>query len=214
MANLSITWNKFTVHKKHDVDRDRPYLWVFGVLIDAKTLASEQYVIRRPCDHENLGERKYEKGDSRSVPQALDIVRDVTPIPVLGAVAGVVVVAWENAMTRDRVTADAYDAAADVINGFVSDEATDAIRALISQGLDAEIDVPTAAELDRLGSDLRDKVRSTVEEGWTVFQLVPDHYIGSANCVLSLDGKTHQPLNFRFARKTTDYELDGGLTYR
>lgn len=212
MSNLCITWNKFTVHKKHDIDRDRPYLWVFGVLVDVNTLLSKDYVIRRPCGHENLGQ-KFKKGESRAVPRTLDIVQDVTPIPVLGAVAGVVVVAWENAMTRDKVIADAYDAAADAINKFIRDEAADAIQQLITQGLHAEIEVPSAAELDTLEGELKDKVRSTIKDGWSVFQMVPDHNIGSANCVLTLDGPRTQPLDFRFTKKTTDYELEGELKY-
>lgn len=44
MANFCVTWSKFTMHKKHDINRDAPYhqdapyLWVFGIIVDANTL--------------------------------------------------------------------------------------------------------------------------------------------------------------------------------
>ncbi|HEY3142110.1 MAG TPA: hypothetical protein VGJ86_13325 [Acidimicrobiales bacterium] len=201
MAKLNITWNKFTVHKKHDIDRDAPYLWVFGIIVDANTLASRNFVVRRPSGVGNLGQKKFQKGESVSVSSTLDIVKDVTP--VLGfLVGGVVVVAWENAMTTDRVIADAYDAAAADINKF--------INARIDAG---NLETPSAGDLAELRTQISEDVRDTIREGWTVFQLLPDHEIGEANTVLSFDGAKTQPLNFRFTKRSTDYQLEGEMKF-
>jgi len=200
MSKLSITWNKFTVHKKHDADQDTPYVWVFGIVVDVDTLRSGEYVIRRPAGHENLGKR-FRKGEHVAVPRTLDIVRDVTPI--LGtAVAGVVVVAWENAMTRDKVTEDAYDAAADAINAFVA-------RRIDAGNLEA----PSDTEVEALGAAIRDDIRTTIREGWTVFQLIPDHVIGQANCVVALTDTVTHALDLRFTKPSTDYQLQGELEF-
>jgi hypothetical protein len=208
MAKLSVTWNNFTVHKKHDVDRDRPYLWVFGIVVDAKTLVSKDFVVRRPCESDNLG-RRYGKGDSRPVPRDLDLTIDVHPI--LGFMAGgVVVVAWENAMTRDRVTAAAYDAAADAINDFVKDFLK---GGLVDRDGDGEPDGPSETEISALSVKVADAVRKTIREGWSIFQLTPDHNIGTAQCLLTFDGPETRNLDFRFVKKTTDYQLEGELAY-
>jgi len=155
MGTFSITWNRFTVHKKHDIDRDRPYLWVFGIVIDADTVVSRRFVTRRRSDSQNLvtsSISKYGKGDSSDVPSALDLHIDVTPLVGL-LTAGVVVVAWENATTKDSVIEDAYDAAADAIDSFVSDLVDDRLADLLDQlaaGEDPHIDPPSDAEIAQL----------------------------------------------------------------
>jgi hypothetical protein len=207
MAKLSVTWNNFTVHKKHDVDRDRPYLWVFGIVIDAETLVSKDFVVRRPCESDNLGKR-YGRGDSRPVPMELDLAVDVHPI--LGhTAAGVVVVAWEHAMTRDQVTAAAYDAAA-------YDAAAEAINDFVGGHLEdggGEPDAPAEHEIRDLSVKVADAVRRTIREGWTVFELTPDHTIGTAQCLLTFEGPENRDLDFRFVKNTTDYQLEGELAY-
>jgi hypothetical protein len=201
MSQLSIKWNKFTVHKKHDIDRDAPYLWVFGVLVDADTLASRQFVLRRPAAVGNLGQKKFKKGESVAVSPTLDIVKTVQP--VLGFLAaGVVVVAWENAMTSDKVTAEAYDAAADTINDFIVDR--------VESG---NLTAPSDAEIDKLKDEIEDEVRRTIKEGWTIFQLLPDHFIGSADRIRMLSQSVTEALNFRFIKGSTDYQLQGELKF-
>lgn len=201
MAKLNITWSKFTVHKKHDVDRDAPYLWVFGIVVDGNTLASRDFVVRRPSGVGNLGQRKFKKGESVTVASALDVAEDVAPLFGF-LVGGVVVVAWENAMTTDKVIADAYDAAADTINSFI----TDRIEA-------GNLGTPTSGDLTTLKGQIEAEVRETIKDGWTVFQLVPDHVIGSAQCVLTLDDATTRDLDFRFVKGSTDYQLRGQLKF-
>jgi hypothetical protein len=203
MAQFSVKWTDFTVHKKHDVDRDKPYLWVFGIVIDANTIPEDgpEFVIRRRSDSDNLG-GKFGKGDSTTVSSSLDISQKVTPVPLVNlATAGVVVVAWENAMTRDRVIADAYDAAADEIEAFVTERV---------QKLDLE---PSAADMADLQADVEATVRDTIRAGWSVFQLVPDHVIGTKYALFNLDGPFEDCLDFRFVKGSTDYSLRADLAY-
>lgn len=201
MAQLSVTWSKFTVHKKHDIDRDAPYLWVFGILVDVNTIKSKDYVITRPCVPGNLGQRKFKKGEHVAVAPSLDIVKTVNPL--FGFVsAGVVVVAWENAMTTDATTTKAYNAARDAINDFVADRVAN-----------LDLDAPTQAEIDKLSDQIQDDVRATIKENWSIFQLIHDHYIGSANCIPSIDGDLSLPIDFRFKTGSTDYELNGEFKY-
>jgi hypothetical protein len=200
MAKFSVNWDKFTVLKKHDVDRDAPYLWVIGVLVDVNTLSSKNFVIRKPSGHDNLG-GKFKKGESTAVPKKLNI--DVEVKPILGfAVCGVVVIAWENAMTTDRVIANAYDAAADAINDFIKKRVES-----------ANLESPTEGELNTLAAQIEEDVRQTIRDGWTIFQLIADHNIGPANCLLFLQEPATKELNFRFTKKTTDYRLQGELNY-
>jgi len=220
---FKVTWTDFTVLKKHDVDRDKPYLWVYGIVVDAATIESRNFVIRKPSASDNLG-HKFKKGDSVTVPSSLDISREITPM--LGkATAGVVVVAWENAMTKDSVIADAYSAAGDMINDFVSDLAdkdktlkkvTDAI--LAGTPLD-EIDLEVKIldeQLTRLRNDIEAEIRETIKEGAGFFgKAVHDHNIGTGDTVLTLDDDEPFDLDiaYRFTKDGTDYSLDADLFY-
>lgn len=218
-ATFKVTWTDFTVLKKHDIDRDKPYLWVFGVVVDATSIESRSYVIRKPSGSNNLGQ-KFKKGDSVPVPPTLDISREVTPI--FGkATAGVVVVAWENAMTKDEVIADAYDTAADTINEFVADAVVDVLGEIaeaLAEGMsldEIEIDFELSdAQMNALRADVDAQVRATIKDGWSVFQLVHDHNIGQAQTVLSLEEPFEQCLDYRFTSGSTDYNLEGDLSYR
>jgi hypothetical protein len=216
-ATFKVTWTNFTVLKKHDVDRDKPYLWVFGIVVDATSIQSKNYVIRKPCTSSNLGQ-KFKKGDSVSVPSSLDISREVTPIFGM-ATAGVVVVAWENAMTKDSVIADAYDAAADTINEFVKD-AVPAVLDQIADELAAgtpmeEIEIGLSDDqMNDLKADVDAKVRATIKDGWSVFQLVPDHNIGQSQTVVALDEPFERCLDYRFISGSTDYNLEADMSYK
>ena len=39
MGKLTTFWTHFEVEKKHDVDRDAPYIWVFGIVVDVVRVA-------------------------------------------------------------------------------------------------------------------------------------------------------------------------------
>jgi hypothetical protein len=210
-TKFQVTWTDFTVLKKHDIDRDKPYLWVFGIVVDAKSILDHKYVLRKPCTSDNLGQ-KFKKGDSVSVPSNLDISRDVSPFVGM-ATAGVVVIAWENAMTKDSVISDAYDKAADTIDDFVKDLVLAKFDELKSGKPLDQIDFsPTDEEIDDLKDDIEAKVRATIKAGWNITQLLVDHNIGSAQTLVTLgDPAECQCLTYRFISGSTDYMLGGDL---
>lgn len=220
MANtFKITWTDFTVLKKHDVDRDKPYLWVYGIVVDATSIASRNFVIRKPSGSGNLGQ-KFKKGDSVAVPSNLDISRAIAPM--LGkAMAGVVVVAWENALTKDSVIADAYAAAGDMINDFVEDLATKALKEVtdaIAAGRplsEIELEVTILdAQLTRLQNDIEAEIRTTIKEGSGFFgKAVHDHNIGTSQTVVTLEKPFDLDIAYRFTKGGTDYSLDADLFY-
>lgn len=201
MPTFDVNWTKFTVHKKHDIDRDKPYLWVYGIVIDVDTLESHDYVVKRRCDSDDLGGKKFNKGDTSTVPSDLDLGLDVNPL--LGQWAGgVAVVAWENAMTHDDVIGDAYDSGADALNDAIG-------KQLKSSGIAA----PTDDEMAVISADVTGAVRNTITDEWTVFQAIPDNNIGSASTVQVFTGTKTIPLDFRFKHGSTDYELEGKMAY-
>ena len=211
-AKFTVKWTDFTVLKKHDVDRDKPYLWVFGIVVDATSIESGGYVIRRPATSDNLGQ-KFKKGDSVAVPSGLDISRDVTPLFGLAS-AGVVVVAWENAMTKDKVIADAYDTAADTINEFVTDLVVGLLEDVAGGKPIDEIEVELSpTQMTALQADVEAKIRATIRSGWSVFQLVHDHNIGQEYTVVTLDEPFEECLDYRFTKGSTVYDLEGDMAY-
>jgi hypothetical protein len=221
MAIFTVKWTNFTVLKKHDIDRDKPYLWVFGIVVDVNSISSRSYVIRKPSTSDNLGQ-KFKKGDSVSVPSNLDISREIAPLAGV-ATAGVVVVAWENAMTRDSVIANAYDTAADTINEFVHELVVQKVGEIGPDNPIEEIDFePSSDQIAELRADVDAKIRATIRAGWSVFQLVHDHNIGLAYTLVSLEEqpdevlKEHpyeECLDYRFRKGATDYNLEADLFY-
>ncbi len=76
----------------------------------------------------------------------------------------------------------------------------------------ANLEPPSEEEFEAFTAEIAGEVRDTIREGWTIFQLIADHNIGSANCLLLQEPIT-KGLNFRFTKKTTDYQLEGELQY-
>jgi hypothetical protein len=183
MAQLTVEWTGLTAQDTHDPDGERPHLWVFGVLVDALTVASGRYVLRwRP------------RG-------GFDLDAPVTPISGLVA-AGVVVVAWATARAGDTTAALAYDAAADALDVLVGEqvEATD----LAGRGGGAMRDLRLRVEQD---------VNDTLRDGWTAFALVPDRPLGTAQCLLTLDGPVDHALDLRLTPRSGHQRLRGMLRY-
>jgi hypothetical protein len=183
MAQLTVDWTGLTAHDTHDPDPDRPHLWVFGVLVDAATIGSGRYVLRRR---------------PRS---GIDLDTPVTPISGLVA-AGVVVVAWATARAGDATAAGAYDAAADALDQLVGERV--AAADLAGPGAGAMRDLRLRVEQD---------VTDSLCDGWTAFALVPDHLLGTAQCLLTLDGPVDQALDLRLTARSGHHRLRGTLRY-
>lgn len=213
MDTLTVKWTDFTVLKKHDVDRDKPYLWVFGIVIDGDTVISHDYVIRKPSSSASLGNKKFKKAESVTVPSDLDISRQIKPF--LGMeTAGVVVLAWENATTRDSVITRAYADAADAINEFVTDVVAGALAEIAGGTPLDEIDVElTDGEIAALQADLATTIRATIRAGSNLWQAIPDHNIGSAHAIVNLAEPVTECFDFHFVSGSTHYDLEGDLSY-
>jgi hypothetical protein len=181
MAQLRVDWTGLTAHDTHDLDGDRPRLWVFGVLVDAATIRSGRYVLRRR---------------PRS---GIDLDTPVTPISGLVA-AGVVVVAWPTARPADATAAGAYDAAADALDELVGERV--AAADLAGPGAGAMRDLRLRVEQD---------ITNSLRDGWTAF--APDHPLGTAQCLLTLDGPVDQALDLRLTARSGHHRLRGTLRY-
>jgi len=189
MGRLLIDLSEFTVVKKHDIDRDNPYLWVFGVVVDQATLAARDFVIRKPAAPGNLG-AKYKKGESRTVTNNLGRI-DQTLTPILGrAVAGVIVIAWERGTTKVDVIEASYGDAVDSINEFIKER----IETL-------NFDPPTAADMAVLQATIEAEVRENFKEGWRIFRPVVDHFIDRVDCVLPIASAVLTPTSTSRSRR-------------
>jgi hypothetical protein len=183
MAQLRVDWNWVPNDGTQDVAGDRPHLWVFGLLVDAATITSRRYVLRR-------GPRSN-----------LDLAAPVTPIAGLVA-AGVVVVAWATARAGASTAAGAYDGTADALDGLVA--ARVAAADLAGRGGGAMRDLRLGVE-----QDLTDSLR----DGWSAFAPVPDRPIGTAQCLLTLDGPVDEALDLRLTARSGHLRLQGTLRY-
>ena len=168
MGLLRVEWTRLMVPGTCDLGGDRSHLWVFGVLVDAATIGSGRYVLRR------------------RPPSAVDLDTPTTPISGLVA-AGVVVVAWATAGAGDATSAVAYDAAvADALDVLVGERV--AAAGLARPGGGAMRDLRLRIEQD---------VTDSMRDGWTAFTLMPDRPVGTAQCLLTLDGPVDHALDLR-----------------
>jgi hypothetical protein len=212
MGQLTTIWTHFEVEKKHDIDRDAPYVWIFGIVVDVERVGAYKdsgkpdFVITRKATWPNLGNDKFGKGDWVNVSPALNI-NETTALPLTG---GVAVVAWECALTSASTQKEAYDAAVNAINQFIAqkvDECWSDLAGCIENGVE-------------LSDADQEALRSRVENAVTdVFKrhvnLIHDNNIGSAQCVVSLNSseRLHRDLNFVFDTGGTRYVLTGDLKY-
>jgi len=213
MGKLTTFWTHFEVEKKHDIDRDAPYVWIFGIVVDVLRVANYKkdsgtadFVITRKATWPNLGNDKFGKGDWVNVSPALNI-DEVMALPITG---GVAVVAWEGALTSASTQKEAYDAAVSAINKFIGekvDECWSDISSCVENGV-ALSPADQEALRSRVENAVRDVFKSHVN-------LIHDHNIGSAQCVVSIDAakSQHQDLNFVFDNGGTRYVLKGDLRY-
>jgi hypothetical protein len=183
MAQLRVDWTGLTARHTHDLDGDRPHLWVFGVVVDAATIGSGRYVLRRR-------------------PQSgVDLDAPVTPMSGLVA-AGVVVVAWATARAGGATAAGAYDSAADALDELVG-----------ARVATADLSGPGAGAMRDLCLRVEQDVSDSLRDGWTAFALVPDHPLGTAQCLVTLDGPVDQALDLRLTTRSGHHRLRGMLRY-
>jgi hypothetical protein len=183
MGKLTTFWTHFEVEKKHDIDRDAPYIWVFGIVVDVvrvaqfKDTGKADFVITRKATWPNLGNDKFGKGDWVNVSPDLNIIETMA-LPITG---GVAVVAWEKALTSAATQKEAYDAAVDSINDFIGekvDECWSDLAGCVQNGV-----ALSSADQEALRSRVEDAVRDVLKSH---VNLIHDHNIGSAQCVVSI----------------------------
>jgi hypothetical protein len=211
MGKLTTFWTHFEVEKKHDIDRDAPYIWVFGIVVDVvrvaqfKDTGKADFVITRKATWPNLGNDKFGKGDWVNVSPDLNIIETMA-LPITG---GVAVVAWEKALTSAATQKEAYDAAVDSINDFIGekvDECWSDLAGCVQNGV-----ALSSADQEALRSRVEDAVRDVLKSH---VNLIHDHNIGSAQCVVSIQSDPVQrDLNFVFDTGGTRYVLKGDLQY-
>lgn len=218
MSRFMVDWGRFTVEKKHDIDRDAPYLWVFGIVVDLPRIANTlnppgtpppginvrivaDCVIDRPATWPNLGQEKFNKGDSVAVPGTLNVDTQVTGLQS----AGIAVVAWERAASSQTTIQQGYDAAAREINGFIADK----IQSAIGSGGSTDL---TSAERAQMRTQIETAVRDVFKRR---VNLLHDHPIDTVDCILAIDARTpvNRPLSFVFDNGGTRYTLTGTMTY-
>lgn len=219
MSRFLVDWSRFTVEKKHDIDRDAPYLWVFGIVVDLDRILRTlnpptssspipvgvsiiaDCVIDRPATWPNLGQEKFKKGDSVAVPSSLNVDAQVTGLQT----AGVAVVAWERAASSQNTIQQAYDAAASEINSFIAAK----IRATVSSGGNTEL---TSSERNAMRAQIEEAVRDVFKRR---VNLVHDHPIGTVDCLVSIQAREalSRPLSFVFDTGGTRYTLTGTMSY-
>ena len=156
---------------------------MFGVLVDAATVGTGCHVLRR------------------RPPSGIDLDTPITPISGLVA-AGVVVVAWASAGAGDASAAVAYDAAADALDVLVG-----------QQVAAADLARPGGGAMRDLRLRIEQDVTDTVRGGWTPFVPLPVRPLGTAQCLLTLDGPVDHVLDLRLTARTGGPRLRGTLRY-
>ena len=183
MGQLRVEWTKPVAHGARDLGADRPHLWVFGVVVDAATVGTGCHVLRR------------------RPPSGIDLDAPITPISGLVA-AGVVVVAWASAGAGDASAAVAYDAAADALDVLVG-----------QQVAAADLARPGGGAMRDLRLRIEQDVTDTVRGGWTPFARMPGRPLGTAHCLLTLDGPVDHGWTCGSRRGPGDPRLRGTLRY-
>jgi hypothetical protein len=209
MGKLDIKWTRFEVSHKHDIDRDAPYVWIFGILIDvARAVNYKTRFTRAP----NASRQVPPRGGGPETPMAgkiggpyFVITRPATwpnlgrekfakgdwttvpasldiSEPTTGAfVVGVVVVMWEKALTSTSTQQAAYDAAVETIDDFIGKQVDKAFKeAADGTGIDLSVSTKDTSELASL-------VKGSVTDVFkNNLNLVHDNYIGTDNLVISV----------------------------
>jgi len=206
MGTATFCLDTFEVLTKKDVDKDEPYIWVIGLLIDRNAFLEQSYVVKKNPTYGNIGDH-YAKGEKRSIKSDLGRVsRSLAPLSEGKLGFGVIVVAFEHDTTSQEAQQEAYDIAVDTIH--------DEIKETVGKG-----SAPTAAQFDAIKDELQASIRvvfkaDTKWYNWLFLGGVDD-YVGTDNEVWNLvEGK---PLNKGFTLRVgdgdADYRIVGNMTW-
>lgn len=210
MAQLDIRLDTFKVLEKNEWSRDEAYLWCFGLLVDANTIGSRNFILKRKPDQGNLG-GAFKKGEARAIPANVgQITAPVAPINLGNrslAVVGVLTLAWEEDFTPNAKVVQAYDDSATVLNQHIADR----IRTLNTGPL-------TQAETNAIVADLRSAIEKRFRSAvhwYNPFSWDPDDFIGFAQVVEPVTGgqPLARALNFSFAGDDARYQVTGQLRF-
>lgn len=233
MGTLNIRWSRFVVEKKHDlIDKDQPYLWVFGLLVDLTRAAAilsrptingpagssvqqvpvgppVKCVIRCASRWPNLGQPEpgrdtFKKGESVPVAPQLDIVDLETGTPYF---VGVAVVAMERGKTGVDTQQRAYDEAADYLDRFIDYTVRETLG---SDTTEVNLSRRDKAALSRA---LEAQVKPIFAKS-SLF--LSDHRIGDVQFIPSLEDSEDidEAMDFVFDNGGTRYRLNGHFSYR
>lgn len=214
MGQLTIDLQTFTVIKKHDIDRDNPYLWIVGIKLDrdaglvavALVAGTRQnlddtgiLITRDPCVG-NLGD-KFKKGESRTIPDSLG--RISVPINLMAgnpATFSLLVTAMEHSTTSRATQQAAYNSMVDAIEAFI-----------MTRMRNFNTTAPTPSELATLQADIRTRIIN-------IFKPNPlsDNFIAAQQCDFSLGNNAFSrtvSLRFTSERGGTDYSISGTASY-
>jgi hypothetical protein len=226
MGLLRIDLQNFKVIKKQDIDKDEPYLWIIGFLIDSNTLVSGDFVIRKRPTYGNIGEH-FKKGEDVKLRDDLGLIRKETNSNLLGIVkAGVAVVAWEHDKTSENNQKAAYDAVVKEINKFIKEQIKDFDLSKNIKTKSIEEDVKKAVKkifvkdlFERFfknvlfGAAWKSPVALAIAALKTI--LGTDDFIGVNFNYFDIDPskKFNEPVSMKFEKKSTEYKLQGVAKY-
>jgi hypothetical protein len=210
MAQVDIRLNTFKVLEKNEWSKDEPYLWCFGLVIDANTIGGQTYIIKRKPDQGNLG-GDFSKGESRAIPDEVGrITSTVTPLTfgsLSVALVGVLVLAWEEDRTPNSKVVQAYNDSATILTQHIADR----IRTLNTGPL-------TQAEVNAIVSDLKSAITKRFKSAvhwYNPFSWDPDDFIGFAQMIEPTQpGQSlSKQINFTFSGDDAKYQVTGQLQF-
>jgi hypothetical protein len=202
-----VTLNTLHVVKKQEVGRDEVYLWVYGVLVDARTIQSRNFIITHEGGHGNIGKSLWQ-GDARRIKDSVGAAVRAQLQPLFSfAAIGAIVAAWEEDYTPNSKVQEAYDATATTLNSFVLQR----VNAL-------NLTSPTEAELEQIKEDIKKEVSSIFKDAvdwWNPFSWDPDDSIGFDNVLVTINSTVaiNIPFELVFKGQGAKYVISGSVGY-
>lgn len=152
---------------------DEPYIWVYGIVIDASTIGSRQYVITiNSPGHENVTSDGMEEGDRVSIPSSTGSIFN-TFRPLIGKSGfGVLVMGWEEDNTPNSNVVEGYNEVGTILNNFI-DERVQAFN----------FEEPSDDDLNQIREDIKARITEIFKDAvhwYNPFSWDPDDPIGNS----------------------------------